>query len=198
LIKPFLISFLLCFNTVLYSQVLDSLSLSKAIEYKNLKEALINPEEVYRLNLRKKKLKSIPPEVFLFKNLNYLELSSNRINNIPKEISSLANLQYLYIGKNKIESIPIELTQLKHLKVLSLNRNGIKSLPKEIGSMYSLRILDLWGTDIVVLPNEIALLKHTLEIIDMRVIYMNRREQEVILNMFPNTKILFSKACNCN
>ena len=40
-------------------------------------------------------------------------------------------------------------------------------------------------------------LSETLEEIDMRVIFMSKKEHKVIKELLPNTKIRFSKACDC-
>ena len=93
--------------------------------------------------------------------------------------------------------VPAEIGRLSNLKILILNNNKLQSLPSEMGQLYALRMLDIWGTEVDVLPYEISKLKHTLEKLDMRVIYMNRKQQEEILKWFPNTEVLFSKACNC-
>jgi len=180
------------------AQVLDSANLANAVNYRNIKEALENPDEVYKLTLRRKRLTAFPKEIFEFKNLNELNLTNNRISKIPPEIKNLTYLQNLYLGRNEIKSIPVELTELEHLRVLSLNRNKIDKLPPEIGNMYSLRQLDLWGTEIVKFPYEISRLKHTLKLIDMRVIYMQRDQQDEIKRMFPSTELLFSRPCNCD
>ncbi|MDD3876585.1 MAG: hypothetical protein PHT69_08180 [Bacteroidales bacterium] len=179
------------------SQLLDSLGLANAREFKSLKEAMRNPDEVYKLTLKRKKLRNFPSEIFLFKNLNELNLTNNHINFIPPEINTLKYLQNLYLGKNNITALPVELTTLEHLKILSLNRNDIELLPPEIGNLYSLRTLDLWGTAIVSFPYEISRLKHLLELVDLRVIYMNRSQQDEIKQLLPSTIILFSKPCNC-
>jgi len=180
------------------AQLLDSASLAAATEYNNLRDALANPENVFKLTLKRKRLQRIPEEVFLLKNLNELNLTNNRITDIPPEIAKLTYLQFLYMGKNKLVAVPPEIADLENLKVLSLNRNDIDSLPSEIGKMFSLRQLDLWGTAIVELPSEIALLRHLLEVLDLRVIYMNRTQQDEIKYLLPSTHILFSKPCNCN
>lgn len=179
------------------AQVLDSIALTQARIYKSLDEALKSPDNVYRLHLRKKKIKAIPAEISRFKNLNELVLSNNKISVVPGFLTELPYLQVLDLSNNNIKSIPAAIAQLKYLHTLILNRNSIPTLPPEMGNMYSLRILDLWGTEIDQLPYEISKLKHTLLKLDMRVIYMSRTQQDEIHSWFPNTIVLFSKACNC-
>lgn len=184
-------------DAFLQAQLLDSASLAGKKVFTDIKEALQQPDAVYRLKLRKKKLSKFPIDIFKFKNLNELDLSHNQIVKIPAEIDTLEYLQYLNMAKNKLIMVPAEIGRLSNLKILILNNNKLQSLPSEMGQLYALRMLDIWGTEVDVLPYEISKLKHTLEKLDMRVIYMNRKQQEEILKWFPNTEVLFSKACNC-
>jgi len=192
----FILTVLLTHNAS--AQLLDSTALANAKEYNNLKEALANPDKVYKLNLHKKKLTKFPADILKLVNLNQLNLSNNKITKFPSEISQLAYLQNLNMANNKLSAIPPEVGLLKNLQILTLNRNDIQSLPPEMGNLYNLKYLDIWGTEIDTLPYEISRLKHTLLKLDMRVIYMKRGEQEEILKWFPLTEVLFSKPCNCN
>lgn len=178
-------------------QLLDSAALAEAYEFRSLREALLEPENVYRLRLRRDRLTAFPEEIFFFKNLNALDLQNNRIKEIPPEIQSLEYLQELNMGRNEIKAIPVELTTLQHLKVLSLNRNQIDVLPPEMGNMYSLQVLDLWGTKVVKFPVEMGRLRHTIKTIDMRVISMCREQQDAIAQMFPGVEMLMSSPCVC-
>lgn len=203
LLMKILLHIFLTFNLILLlnnntnAQLLDSAALSNAREYKSLKEALEKPSEVYRLNLQKKKLTKFPMEILKLVNLNELNLSHNKIVKIPPEIAELEYLQRINLSKNELTSIPTEIASLKNVEVLILNRNNIQTLPLAMGKMYSLKVLDIWGTEIDELPYEISGLKHTLQKLDMRVIYMTRAQQNEILKWFPLTEVLFSRACNC-
>ena len=64
--------------------LLDSMQLEEAYSYIDLEEALKHPEMVVRLELRKKKLKEFPKEIFMFKNLQYLDVSKNQIKELQK------------------------------------------------------------------------------------------------------------------
>ena len=65
---------------------LDSLGLDTTIIYSSLEEALKNPKNVYRLNLKRKKLTEFPKEILELTNLWELNLSRNKIYELPKEI----------------------------------------------------------------------------------------------------------------
>ena len=57
-------------------------------------------------------------------------------------------------------------------------------------------ILDLWNTNVTNLPEQITRLEKLKEI-DLRGISMNPTQQQQILDLLPNVKILLSAPCNC-
>ena len=69
--------------------LLDSLTLDTLTPITTLEEALKHPEQVVKLVLRKKKLKTFPAEILQFTNLQYLDLSKNNIRELPADISKL-------------------------------------------------------------------------------------------------------------
>jgi Leucine-rich repeat (LRR) protein len=178
-------------------QVLDSNALDTVKTY-TLQQALKqDPLRVYKLNLKKSKLSELPEEVYQFKNLNVLDISKNKFKEFPKKIGTFQFLQELYISGNKIEMVTKEIGILVNLKVFEANQNGLVSLPPEIKFLKKLEFMDLWGNDIGSLPHEISELSNSLKELDMRVILMSKAEHEKIKSLLPNTKIKFSKSCNC-
>ena len=181
----------------LYCQLLDSAGLSMLTAFTSIEEALKTPEDVLKLNLKKQKLKEIPPEVYQFPYLQVLNLSKNKIRYIPKEIGKLELLQDLNLGKNQIETLPAEIGELKHLRALRMGQNELIELPPEIGQLKELRFLDLWSNNLRELPEEISQLKK-LRKIDMRVIQFNDVKQKYMQELIPWAKIHFSTSCNCD
>ena len=113
----FILFVLIGFDSVAQLYKLSELDTVK--EYKSLEEALKNPDAVIRLTLKGKKLKPIPKEVFLFKNLQELNIRKTKIDLLPKEIGDLKNLQILDVSKNELVTLPPEiglLTNLKNIK----------------------------------------------------------------------------------
>lgn len=178
------------------AQLLDSLSFDTAYVYTNLQEALKNPQEVYRLSLRKKHLRSLPPEVYQFKNLNELDLGKNNIKELPAEIVQFQYLRRLNLERNELETLPKEIGKLKNVKELIINQNQIYALPWEIGDMENLEYLDLWSNNLSELPKTMKKLEK-LRDIDMRVISLNQEQQDALTELLPQVKFQFSPACNC-
>jgi Leucine-rich repeat (LRR) protein len=111
--------------------------------YTQLEKALHKPHKVFRLDLSGKGLKSIPPETFLFPNLQELNLSQNSITELPKEIKNLKNLKYLNLYKNKLQKLPPEIVELKKLEVLLVGKNRLEQLPSWFGALKNLIYLDI-------------------------------------------------------
>jgi Leucine-rich repeat (LRR) protein len=59
--------------------------------------------------LSNNKITSIPPEMEILQNLQYLDLSYNKITSIPPEIGNLKKLQHLYLANNQI---PLNIKEL--------------------------------------------------------------------------------------
>ncbi len=187
-----------CFSSKVFAQahLLDSLTLDTLKGYTSIDEALKDPDKVIKLELRKKRLKAFPPEIFRFKNLQYLDLSKNDIKEIPPGIDSLKSLQILILSRNDLESLPKEIGALKMLQYLNLNQNNLMSLPPQIGSLVNLKNMDLWSNNVDKFPTEMRYLKK-LEILDLRVILIPDAEQQRVQEMLPKTKIYFSPYCKC-
>jgi len=181
---------------VAFAQLLDTAALLAQPVYDDLKEALQKPNQVYRLNLRGKKLKTFPMEILQFKNLQELDLSKNKFDSIPEKIGTLTNLQILNVSGNKLQYLPDSIGELKHLKKLVGSRNSLQALPKTIGKLENLEILDLWENDLSTFPDELSKLKK-LRWMDLRVILIGDDVQEHLRQLLPNTKIFFSPSCHC-
>ena len=164
--------------------------------FTSMSQALMQPDSVFRLKLRRKGYKQIPTEVFNFKNLRELDLIGNKIERIPNEISSLQQLEILRLGSNQIEVIGKEIIGLNKLRYLDLGKNKIQALPFEIGELNDLEFLQIWGNDITLLPESIQNL-NKLKYLDMRAILLTDSEREDVLEQLPQTEIFISPGCNC-
>lgn len=165
-------------------------------QYETLEEALAAPKDsVYSLKL-KDRLKKIPPEVFQFSNLQWLDLSGNRLKEIPSEIGLLKNLKKLILERNKIEALPPEIGQLEDLRELVINRNELETLPEEVGNLKKLRYIDMWSNNITGLPQSMDQM-YSLEEVDLRVIVFTEQEQENIKAVLQNVNLKMDKHCNC-
>lgn len=178
------------------TKLLDSTELEAAYSYTSIEEAMEHPEQVIRLELKKKKLKQIPPEIFKLPNLQYLDLSKNKIRELPDSIGLLSNLQHLILSKNELQELNPKIGDLKNLYTLEANNNELTALPLDIGKLENLKYLDLWSNEIGRFPEEMKKLKN-LKTMDLRVIMIPDADQHRIQSMLPHTKIYFSPYCKC-
>ncbi len=176
---------------------LDTFALHKMATFTNMKAALVNPEAVYILDLSKKKLDSLPPEIVQFKNLQILNVSKNKLSRLPDFLAQLPNLQHLDASKNKLEMLPDSIGFIQNLINLDLGRNLIPRLPKSFGNLTKLEVLNLWDNELGGLPPEIKKCQ-SLRYVELRGILFTPAEQVEIEGLLPEgCKIMFSPDCNC-
>ena len=88
------------------AQLLPQTELDSVKEYHSLESALREPDKVYRLQLTRKKLKEVPPEIRQLKNLNALDLGRNKLKDLPEWLGELAYLQEFSAPQNKLREMP--------------------------------------------------------------------------------------------
>jgi len=190
---------ILCFlssNLFAQGQLLDSMQLEEGYTYLDLTEALQHPEKVIRLELRKKKLKTFPKEIFQFKNLQWLDLGKNSLTELPDSIYLFTNLQYLNVSKNKLSSLPKEIGKMTNLVYINANNNELIGLPPQIGNLEKLRVLDLWSNEFSDFPESLSKLKD-LRVMDIRAITISQDNINLLRKWIPNANVLFDIPCNC-
>lgn len=164
--------------------------------YKSMKEVR-NPDSVYTLQLRFKRLRQIPPKVFEMHNLRKLDLSRNFIDSIPPEIGNLTNLNVLDLRRNKIRVVPPEIGRLSELRTLNMSRNPILELPDEMSSLTNLEELILWCTGIISFPPSFVALDNSLKLIDLRVCPLKWDDQQAIRELLPTPRKRWDYVCDC-
>jgi len=164
--------------------------------FKSLVAALNQPDSVFILELRGKKYKEFPEDIFKLKKLLVLDLGKNKIKFLPENIGDLTNLIELDVSSNKLSSLPSSIGELKQIRKIALNRNVITKLPPEIGDLRNLEELELWDNELEGLPSEIGELQN-LRILEIRGILFSPDDQFYFKELLPETNILMSPPCNC-
>jgi len=199
-LKVFFLAFnllwLLFFNA--FGQSETEIKLSDLPVYSSLKDALKNPDDVYRLKLKRVKLDSLPVDIFKLTNLRELSINNCKLQVINENINQLSHLYYLDVSKNKLVSLPDQLFELKNLKILIISRNRIDRLPENIGNAAQLELLDAWDNPLYVLPESIKKLKDSLKMIDLRQVPVKESEFEAMQALLPDTEILITSFCPCH
>ncbi len=128
--------------------------------YTSIEEANKAPLEVKILDLSGQRLKSLPEDVYQYKNLERLKLNDTFIETLPGQIGTLTALKALEIHHFNepnlgFKALPAEITNLRNLNYLgligvpALNWEGTMSL---IGQLPAIDNLGLMFNDFEVLP----------------------------------------------
>jgi len=173
-----------------------SLSAQRDKVYKSMKEVR-NPDSVYVLRLKYKRLRQIPPKVFTMHNLRELSLACNFIDSIPPEIANLTNLETLDLHRNRLRHVPPEVGRLVNLRVLNFSRNPILELPDELSNLTNLEELILWCTGVIAFPPSFVALNSSLRLIDLRVCPLTWDDQQAIDELLPSPRKRWDYVCNC-
>lgn len=179
-----------------HAQLLSQAALDSTKEFYSIASALKDPEQVYRLQLTKKKYKELPEEIRQFKNLNALDIGKNRLKALPAWLGELKYMQEFRAPQNKLREMPAVVCQWPHLKRLDLHQNEIAGLIPCMGELTEVVSLDLWSNDLEEFPEELKGMT-ALRFMDLRVIQFDQREMERISELFPRVKIFFSQPCHC-
>ena len=134
--------------------------------YTSMKEALKEPEKVYKLDLSGHKLTELPSEILELPNLQFLSIGSNKFGEFPQEILELEKLQVLYMPSCGLRALPQDMDRLKHLKHLSIPGNLIRELPPSFFRLDELKLLDIYVNLLERLPPEIKGLR-SLDALDI-------------------------------
>lgn len=110
--------------------------------------------------LRYPKVRYIPHEIMLMKELEDLHLQLNNLDRLPPTICSIASLKKLRLGGNGLTTLPERIGKLKNLELLTLWSNDLSELPQEIGELINLKALNIaHNQQLTRLPDSIVSLK---------------------------------------
>lgn len=164
--------------------------------FTSLEEALSVPaDSVFRLDLSRNHLRSIPEEVYRFKNLRYLDLSRNKLDSLSEDFH-FDHLEVLDLTKNEFSVFPRSICQNTSLKQLLMGKNHLNTIPDCIGDLVQLRVLDLWFNPIESLPDSLVNLR-LLKSLDLRGMSYSPEFQKKWSQLLPWVKIEFDMGCDC-
>lgn len=145
--------------------------------FKSLEETnSANPSDVRNLEIINPTFKTLPNEVYTFKNLAYLTIT-NRGNFIDQtkldffefdeRLVELRELITIHINGTRLQHLPEEIGHLQNLERLSINFSELKNLPASLFSLPNMKYLTLQNNAIESIPEEINLPSlNTLDVID--------------------------------
>ncbi|XP_078696882.1 uncharacterized protein LOC144925004 [Branchiostoma floridae x Branchiostoma belcheri] len=118
------------------------------------------------LDLTECNLRTLPPEMWRLKQLEWLEVSSNPLQTLPAEIGQLTNIEHLDLSYCELRTLTSEVWRLTQLEWLDLSYNPLQTLPAEIGQLINVKHLDLSCCKLHTLPHEVGRLTQ-LEWLDL-------------------------------
>jgi|GEM_PF-1839511 len=98
--------------------------------YTSLSFALREPESVYNIDLRNRKLTEFPEQLYKFPNLRSIILSDNNIQKVDIMPNKFQNVVMLDIANNRIKEFSIGRNSLTFLKRLNLDNNQLILFPQ--------------------------------------------------------------------
>jgi regulator of replication initiation timing len=139
------------------SGLIDLDALENANAHTSIEAALRNPDAVIKLDLSNNGMRSLPPEIGRFRNLQYLNLSRNQLLDLPPEIGRLTKLQVLNVTGNQLDQLPNEIGNLVNLKQLIVSQNFLKRIPPEVGKLTRLEFFDASENRLTQIPAALGL-----------------------------------------
>lgn len=109
----------------------------------NLDEALKNPDKYRSARFYKAGLKEFPEQLFLFKNLEEIDLASNELTVLPDRLTEFKLLKEIHVNNNKLTSLGSEITNCTQLQVLQIQDNPLKTISPDIAKLTLLQELTL-------------------------------------------------------
>lgn len=139
-------------------------------EFTSVKEALKNPEKVFRLDLSNQEVNLSNEEWSTFVNLESLKLKNDHLKEIPLGITNLKSLKSIDLSGNDFKTLPTEFSNLLNLEELLLNDEKNIDLPKSLSvlaKLPKLKSLHLENDNLSSLPAELLLFEK-LELLNLR------------------------------
>lgn len=135
----------------------------KEKEYTSLNDALVNPEKVFRLNLKNQNITISNEQWSKFVNLEYLNLNGDHIKEIPIGITNIKSLKTIDLSGNDFKNLPDAFLNLTNLEEIYLNNEKNMNLDKTLSvlsKLPKLKSLHLENDNLSKLPSKILLFKN--------------------------------------
>ena len=165
--------------------------------YKSISSIKGHENEVYRVDLSKKKLHEIPQELFALPHLQELRFNKNNLKTLPESLAQCKELQRLEIQFNEIDSLPPFLFSMKNLKKIDFGYNYISTIPDAISQLDNLEILALWDNPIEKYSRDLLSMDR-LRHLDFSNNFMSETMQRDMQEALPKCKMYFPMPCQCD
>jgi|SRR5919199_711144 internalin A len=123
-------------------------------------------DRVTQLDLSRKGITELPPEIGELTNLTYLDLYNNYLTKLPPQIGQLINLTRLDISFNYLRNLPPQIGRLNQLTQLQIGSNQLRLLPPEMVKLTKLTELNLRGNPLPIPPEILGKVEEPATIIN--------------------------------
>ncbi len=147
-------------NELIVPLLRDTVNREEMIMARSVKEALENPDQVYKLSLRNTRMTYLSPNIGRLKNLRILDISGSFIEEIPEEIEQCTQLKSIIANASRLRRIPTTIGNLPKLRVANFGYCKLSAVPPELGNAQSLWSLNLSDNQLKTLPEELNQLKN--------------------------------------
>lgn len=120
--------------------------------------------DVNWLILSDNKIKKIPKEIRMFKNLSRLALNDNRIEEISHEIGECLGITWMDLTRNKLKNLPYALGALTRISGLGLSENEFEDLPECVFRLKNLRKFGFFSNKIRFISPDIKNLRNLVKL----------------------------------
>ena len=202
MIRPLLTSLVMlilsCWGAEAIAQSVDWQAAPVYTSIESAQAARAADQPVYRIDLTKKRLRSLPTELTEWTELREIILDHNKLTRIDEDLSSWAFLERFSAVSNALEAFPASAMAWTGLKELDLGDNAIDSIPLDIDQLSELRALSLWSNVIAHYPASLGDLRK-LKTLDLEYNDMTLEEQELLKSWLPlSVSINLSAPCRCD
>lgn len=111
---------------------------------------------VTEIDLRNKKLVTLPPELAKFSKLQRLNINGNMLSKLPDCVFQLTELTELKASKNQLQSLSPAIARLQNLKTLDISKNALKTLPVELETLEQIESFNVSYNQLTTLPASIG------------------------------------------
>ena len=125
-------------------------------DFKNLAEALVNPERVYELNLYFTELDKDLSGLAQFVNVRRMELRGTAQTELPDVFDRFAHLEKLSIAIDNLAELPPSILQLKRLRELTVFGPSLERLPSGWSNLAAMERLTISNSKITSFPSELS------------------------------------------
>jgi Leucine-rich repeat (LRR) protein len=119
----------------------------------------IDVKRIIHLDLSYNNLHSLPTELELLSNLQFLNCSWNRLVSLPSILGSFVSFRTLIAAKNRISHVTDDIGKCSSLQYLDLSDNQLQTVPESLCNCTRLRVIYLQNNQLITLPSGLAQLR---------------------------------------